>query len=580
VYQALYRKWRPIVFEDVLGQDHITTTIKNQVTNQKLSHAYLFSGSRGTGKTSTAKILSRAVNCINPQNGNPCNECHPCLTSLNNSAVDIIEIDAASNNKVDDARIIRDEVIYTPAELKYKVYIIDEAHMLTNQAFNALLKTLEEPPSHIIFIFATTEPHKFPPTILSRCQRFDFKRITPFDTEKRIKQIIRNDEYTISDEAISLLCRIADGSMRDALSILDQCLSSGKVNIDFSDIAEVTGVSDPNFIYDFAQKLIDCDLSGSFSAIKEAYENGRDIEKVIDDLIAHFRNLLVSKTLDNKEQALEILMVTNSAYRIYESQSKALSIERILRYIDILSDAVLSQKYANNPRLCAEVAITGILKRPDITDPQGILERLLELENKVMNGNFNIQPEMQKQEIISPKVEPKIVEVNTDIQIQDEQENLSPTDSLNAQRSTLNPDLDQEVYNDEEVEPPCETDYETPTISDDEIPKVSSDLENSWDDIITLSIKNADFGFKKIMNDVKVLFKENAIEIIFENETFFGISKMNKYDDIIKKSAKSVTGKDILVRIHTNKEEQTPKDSNYDYLIKKLEAYGDNISFI
>jgi DNA polymerase-3 subunit gamma/tau len=574
VYQALYRKWRPIVFEDVLGQDHITTTIKNQIINQKLSHAYLFSGSRGTGKTSTAKILSRAVNCINPQNGNPCNECHPCLTSLNNSAVDIIEIDAASNNKVDDARIIRDEVIYTPAELKYKVYIIDEAHMLTNQAFNALLKTLEEPPSHIIFIFATTEPHKFPPTILSRCQRFDFKRITPFDTEKRIKQIIKSDEYTISDDAISLLCRIADGSMRDALSILDQCLSSGKTNIDFSDIAEVTGVSDPNFIYAFAEKLIDCDLSGSFSAIKEAYENGRDIEKVLDDLIAHFRNILIVKTLDNEKQALEILMVTKGSYKIYEGQSKQLSIERILRYIDILSDAVLSQKYANNPRLCAEVAITGIIKRPDITEPQGILERLLELENKVNNGNFYTQPQIKNDTLNS-----QLSSLNPDLEIETkiEEQNISTQpqdDTLDSGLSTLNSDL--------EIEPPAEYDYPTPAISNEEnIANNNLDLEDSWEDILKITAQNADPGFNTIISYTKAVFKENAIEIIFENEAFFNISKNNRYDEKIKNATKVVTGKDILVRIHTNKEETlAPKDSNYDYLIKKLEDYGENISFL
>ena len=330
MYQALYRKWRPKVFEDVLGQSHITDTLKSQLVSHKLSHAYLFSGSRGTGKTSTAKILSRAVNCEHPVNGNPCNECHACQTALNGSAVDIIEIDAASNNRVDDVRIIRDDVVYTPADLRYKVYIIDEAHMLTKQAFNALLKTLEEPPAHVIFIFATTEPHKFPTTILSRCQRFDFKRITPYDTEKRIRQITSQDGYSITDEAIGLLARIADGSMRDALSVLDQCLSSGVTAIDFEHVARITGTSDPNFIYEFSSHILDGNLTACLTDIKNAYENGRDMERILEDLIAHFRGVLVTKTLDCKEAAMEILMTTKTAFGIYSNQAKRISEERSL----------------------------------------------------------------------------------------------------------------------------------------------------------------------------------------------------------------------------------------------------------
>jgi hypothetical protein len=318
-------------------------------------------------------------------------------------------------------------------------------------------------------------------------------------------------------------------------------------------------------------------------------------------------------------------MVTKGAYKIYESQSNLLSIERILRYIDILSDAVLSQKYANNPRLCAEVAITGILKRPDITDPQGILERLLELENKVKNFSTFSTHSMATTDVkkeIPKTIEPKAeAPVDVKANIAEETVLLEPKkkDVIKPQiEEYLQPDTQSEEYIgqepqfdervpqeppieeayfspdtvvEEEFETPCETDYPIPAITDEDstsnlstdekgISNVSADLENSWDDIVAIAIKNADFGFKKIINDVKVVFKENAIEIVFENETFFGISKMNKYDEIIKKSAKSVTGKDILVRIHTNKEEDVPKDSNYDYLMKKLDTYGDNISFI
>ena len=555
MYQALYRKWRPVIFEDVLGQEHITGTLKNQIVNKKLSHAYLFSGTRGTGKTSTAKILSRAVNCLESANGNPCNACAACLSSLNGSAVDIIEIDAASNNKVDDVRIIRDEVVYTPAELKYKVYIIDEAHMLTNQAFNALLKTLEEPPPHIIFVFATTEPHKFPPTILSRCQRFDFKRITPYDTEKRIKQIISQDGFTISDDAVSLLCRIADGSMRDALSILDQCLSAGRANIEFTDISEVTGASDPRFIYKFAENLINTNLAESFKAIKEAYENGRDLEKILDDLILHFRNVLITKTLNNDNDAIEILMVSTLQYNIYKSHADMLSLDRILRYIDLLSEAVLSKKHVSNPRLCAEIAITGILKKPDVESPEGMLEKLMELESRVNR--------LSKGEKIpvADKVE------------------APPAETLE-----VIPDVPEPP---EDLHEECQPDFVIPTIESpasepilEEAPAPAEpDTELVWDDIITLAAKNADFGFKKIITSGEPTIKENSILITIENPSYLSIAKMNKYDEIIKKVVLTITGIEYSVRLASGKAEEQKQDSNYDFLLGKLEKHSENISF-
>jgi len=232
-YQALYRKWSPLTFDDVIGQSHITQTLVNEIVHNRIAHAYLFCGTRGTGKTSTAKIFSRAINCLNNHNGNPCNECEICKGILDGSNMDVVEIDAASNNGVDNIREIRDEVAYAPSKSKYKVYIIDEVHMLSSGAFNALLKTLEEPPSHVIFILATTESHKIPATILSRCQRFDFKRISTDDVVNRLKQIIQKDHINIDDKGLRLIARVSDGSMRDALSILDQCIAFGEQTITY-----------------------------------------------------------------------------------------------------------------------------------------------------------------------------------------------------------------------------------------------------------------------------------------------------------------------------------------------------------
>ena len=295
-YQALYRKWRPSVFEDVVSQNHIVETLKNQINTNKIAHAYLFCGSRGTGKTSTAKIFSRAVNCEHPVNGNPCNECDTCKGIINNSIFDVVEIDGASNNKVDDIRTIRDEVVYPPADCKYKVYIIDEVHMLTTEAFNALLKTLEEPPHYVIFILATTEFHKIPATIISRCQKFDFKRITYKDTAERIKKVAESDNINITDSAVKLIAKAADGSLRDGLSKLDQCLALGLNKIDYLDVANIIGASDPQYLSDFCDAIINEDLGGALKLLDDGINMGIDALRLYGDVTDYFRDLLMIKT--------------------------------------------------------------------------------------------------------------------------------------------------------------------------------------------------------------------------------------------------------------------------------------------
>ncbi len=598
MYQALYRKWRPKVFEDVLGQSHITDTLKNQIINHKLSHAYLFSGSRGTGKTSTAKILSRAVNCESPVNGNPCNECHACQTALNGSAVDIIEIDAASNNRVDDVRIIRDEVVYTPADLKYKVYIIDEAHMLTNQAFNALLKTLEEPPAHVIFIFATTEPHKFPATILSRCQRFDFKRITPFDTEKRIRQITAQDGYSVTDEALGLLARIADGSMRDALSVLDQCLSSGITAIDFEHVANITGTSDPNFIYDFSQHIIDSDLKACFTDIKAAYEDGRDMERILEDLISHFRSVLITKTLDCKESAMEILMVTKTAFKVYARQAGELSAQRLLRYLDALSEAISSGKYLHNPRLCVEVAVTAMLNRPG-DDIGGIVERMQELELELARlkaGGFTSckegtacipQPEPSVPKVAEPAMEEvlPVAEPKEDFSVQD----IASSEQDASYYEEFIPDYPTEeipVLEESPIHPvePVEMVSETPAVAPSEVmPAENVPIQNGavsavWATVLEDAKQKADFGFSRIMADCKLIESEDFVELLFQNEAFLNIAKMNQYDTLLAASVERITGKNIRVKFRADAKPANGDDS-FHQLLSKLDGFQGKVTF-
>ena len=269
-YQAIYRKWRPQVFEDIIGQSHITTTLKNQIMNDRISHAYLFCGTRGTGKTTAAKVFAKAVNCLNPKNGSPCNECEICRGIQNGSILDVTEIDAASNNSVDNIRDLREDVNYVAARTKYRVYIIDEVHMLTTGAFNALLKTLEEPPAHVIFILATTEVHKIPETILSRCQRFDFRRITPNDIIVRMKEIAAADGINITDDAYELLAQMADGSMRDGLSILERCVSACGTNLDRDSVTSVLGIAKSDLLFRLGSAVIENDSERVLNLIDSA----------------------------------------------------------------------------------------------------------------------------------------------------------------------------------------------------------------------------------------------------------------------------------------------------------------------
>ena len=296
MYQVLYRNYRPKVFSDVCGQEHVTSTLLNEIRENRVSHAYLFTGSRGTGKTTCAKILAKAVNCENSHNGEPCNECEMCRGLDDGTIYDVVEIDAASNNGVDNIRELREEANYTPSRGKYRVYIIDEVHMLSQGAFNALLKTLEEPPAHVIFILATTEVHKLPATILSRCQRFDFKRIQPETMAVRLKEVAGLENMQLSDEAAILISRIADGGMRDALSILDQCAGRSK-NIDEKLVSEVAGIAGRESLYELAEAVYDKNSGRALDIIASLHQNSYDMERLCVGLINHFRHYSIVKTV-------------------------------------------------------------------------------------------------------------------------------------------------------------------------------------------------------------------------------------------------------------------------------------------
>ncbi len=574
MYQALYRKWRPKIFDDVLGQKHITETLKNQITTGKTSHAYLFSGSRGTGKTSTAKIFARAVNCLNPVGANPCNECSACKSALDGSAVDIIEMDAASNNKVEDTRNIIDEVIYTPAELKKKVYIIDEAHMLTQSAFNALLKTLEEPPSHILFIFATTEPHQFPPTILSRCQRFDFKRITPLDTEKRLQYVASQEGFSISPEAMGLISRISDGAMRDALSILDQCFSFGEKNVGIESVIKVTGVTDPEYVFDFVELLINGEISKCYMKINDAYLSGRDLGKLPDEIINVFRNILVAKSVGNKEDTEKILSTASYDAQKYLSLAEKISVERILRYIDIVSKSLTYQKTLHNPRLSLEMAVAGMAKSPDDTSFEGISERISELENKISSGNFNVvYKEINKNKEESKKEE-LFVSRSDDIKTGSSVD-TALNEEIKEDEIKIEVDLDdkEEIYEQTVSEQPDYPTFSEELLVEDEKGDDDFDLKSCWEDVVFKASSNAAPGFDEVLKKAKRVFLSNGVEFYFTDEIFFELSKQQKFDECIKNAFFEVIKKDVTVRFvfKPDKEAFLKKDDSlFDALSDKL----------
>ncbi|MCD6323037.1 MAG: DNA polymerase III subunit gamma/tau [Clostridiales bacterium] len=380
-YIALYRKWRPITFDEVIEQEHVTRTLKNAVKTGRIAHAYLFSGTRGTGKTSMAYIMSRAVNCLDPQDGNPCNKCEICKGILNNTMLDVIEMDAASNNGVENIRAIRDEVAYAPAMAKFKVYIIDEVHMLSTGAFNALLKTLEEPPSHVIFILATTEPHRLPATVLSRCQRYDFHRISAEGITKRLNQIIEEKEVTITDRAMRIIARVANGALRDAISLLDQCLSSGSTEINVDIVLESAGILHDEAAADIAQALFDKNIPQVLEIADAVLMQGKSPAQFLSSLIYYYRNLLICTGVENPEMFIES---SDDMIAVMKDQATLMGSEFVTYVIRELSAAEATIKKSLQPRTYLEVVLINISSM-NISFPEqaSLRERISALENKI-----------------------------------------------------------------------------------------------------------------------------------------------------------------------------------------------------
>ena len=386
MYQALYRKWRPITFSQVVGQEHITDTLRRQVAEGRTGHAYLFTGTRGTGKTTCARILAKAINCLHPVDGAPCNQCEACRGIDEGRLLDITELDAASNNGVDSVRALREEAVYTPSVLKKRVYIIDEVHMLSIGAFNALLKTLEEPPSYVIFILATTEAHKIPITILSRCQRYDFKRITIDTITQRLQDLMQQEKVEVEDKALRYVAKAADGSMRDALSLLDQCIAFhyGEI-LTYDMVLDVLGAVDTQVFGKMLRRLADKNVQGSLSLLEEIILQGRELTQFVTDFIWYLRNLLLLKTSENIEDVVD---VSTDNLSLMQEEAELVSENALMRYIRIFSELSGQLRYAVGKRIMIEMTLIKICRPSMETKNDALLERIRDLEHKLETGNF------------------------------------------------------------------------------------------------------------------------------------------------------------------------------------------------
>ena len=410
MYQALYRKWRPRSFDDVVSQPHITSALRNQIMLGKTAHAYLFTGSRGTGKTTCARIFAKAINCRNPKDGEPCLECDICKAAENGTLADIIEIDGASNSSVNDVRELREGVIYTPEICKYKVYIIDEAHMITNQAFNALLKTMEEPPEHVKFILATTEIHKVPETIVSRCQHFDFGRIRSEDIVSRLMYIAQQEGFVLHDDAASMIARLSDGGMRDALSLLDRC-SAYSDDIDMTVVSNAAGIAGRDYLFDLLDKIAACDTAGTIALIDDLHGKSKDLKVLCGELLTQLRNVMLIRSTDN---AKELIACLPEEFERLTKLSQAMSLDRIFDCISILQQTNDRFARAANKRIELEMCMVKLCsdtgrKRPAAQTASADPSEINELRSQIaaLSRALNSGAPIPQQPAAAPAPPPK-----------------------------------------------------------------------------------------------------------------------------------------------------------------------------
>ena len=582
MYQVLYRKYRPRVFADVYGQEHVTNTLINAIKENRIPHAYLFTGSRGTGKTTCAKILAKAVNCENSRDGEPCNECEICKGLDNGTIYDVVEIDAASNNGVDNIRDLREEANYTPSRGRYRVYIIDEVHMLSTGAFNALLKTLEEPPAHVIFILATTEVHKLPATILSRCQRFDFKRIQPETMAIRLKQVAGFENLELTDEAAILIARIADGGMRDALSILDQCAGRGKA-IDAKLVSEVAGIAGKEALYELSDAICNRDSGEALNIISRLHQNSYDMERLCVEMINHFRNFLIVKTV---KKSRELIICTDDEYGNIQQSAENFTLPAIIYALDLFQDTLTKIKGGANARIEMEMSFIKLCEPKLDSSADAIMDRLAALERAVKNGSIATE-QVKVKTVIKEAPKPAMPTVEAP-PIPDpiptkeaEEDDLPPwadePQEEKAEEPISEPINEPEPVFDEPVmsEPEPQPDPEPAPPVQEEAPAPVQTNEQAafaqWPDFMDLIYKS-DIALYGILNGAKAYTRGEFFLLESQNPTIKEFIKIPTHSKAIKQALFELTGTKFKLGLFKNKDDSAPKRDPLEDLIAKAQG--------
>ncbi len=577
MYQVLYRKWRPKVFSDVVGQPHITSTLTNELKAGRLAHAYLFTGSRGTGKTTCAKILAKAVNCLNPIDGNPCNECEICKGIDAGSILDVVEIDAASNNGVDNIRDLREETNFTPSKAKYRVYIIDEVHMLSIGAFNALLKTLEEPPEYVMFILATTEVHKLPATILSRCQRFDFRRIAPEDITGRLKYIAEEENISLTDDGAMLIARIADGGMRDALSLLDQCAGENK-EVNAETVRKSAGLAGRDYLFAVSDAVINHDCKKVLEIIDSLHNSSCDMERLCTELTEHFRNFMICKTMPSPS---ELIICTDDELSRIKDEASRFTLEQILFALDLLQKALESLRNGADRRIKMEMTLIKLCSPKLSESTEAILERISVLENMIKNGavlSAAAPSAPAAQPVTETKAEPVIKTLVQAPKATDSQDELPPWD---VEPALANNAPVQETVEREPVQ--AQTEPASAPVPEAPTPKAEPNVSitasngdsnfNMWPEVLA-ELSKTDKPLVGILNGSSAFIRDgNRLLIKSPNPVLSAFLKKDNHVAMINQAVIQVTGQKYRLGVYRAPDTgaAAPKKDPLADLIKKID---------
>lgn len=574
MYQVLYRKWRPKTFEDVSGQPQVTRTLQNEIKAGRINHAYLFTGSRGTGKTTCAKIFAKAVNCLDPVDGNPCGECENCRTIENGDMHDVVEMDAASNRGIDDIRDIIDKARFAPAKGKYRVYIVDEVHMLTDQAFNALLKTLEEPPEHVVFILATTEVHKLPATIISRCQRFDFHRIASDAISDRLKFVAKNENVTITNDAALLIAAVADGALRDALSLLDRCIALDS-NITANIVRKAAGLAKKDYLFELANCCINKNTPKALEIVDRLYNEAKDMARLCNELIDHFRNLMIIKSVKNPK---EFLVMSEDEFDNALTQTDFLTLEEIVYIMDVLEQSYQRMGKGSNNRTELETAIVK-LSAPELDfSMEALLSRISALENAVKKGVGVVNSEENK----FIKTEQKQTDDNKTLQtevLQSEFEEPAKKAESSEIDNILNPKPAQSFSQPVENMPP-QTQLQPPVRKQVDYEEIYNNATPflQWPEVVE--------HLKKYSKTIATSFSNtNAYEsgnylLIDANSTMpFELLKVSTQREKIREAIMEITGKKYNLGPYKKSEKKQEEDKDpLDIFTEKLKNSGIEIT--